>query len=212
MIKLSVIRESSGISFARELLSMQYDITNGIANRRIELINKYYSMLAILKLIDNCDNFYKGINYHIGNQKSYRSDFQNAMISAINSGITIERYFIIKNEVLNKSTLFKKLIKTMDDDYFCGIKIFFILEEEVRTISFFRDRAIRGCGLYDGNIFSYDTTTDDSNLGGPHEVTITWNKKEIKEFNPFKHLDKSALLRQYPEDKKDLHRKTNFQC
>jgi hypothetical protein len=188
--------------FTNEMYKHIDSLENGMQDEAIELNNRHESMTTLLRLIDSADKTYDAMNYYLGGWKSGMKEFFEANLGAIQRGVKIRRCFILREE-FRSSELATQLLDEMEKQTALGMMIFFVSEHELQRIPYYRKTPLRGTGLYDGKILSYDTSIvrhSDSPVG----IRVTWNEKEVKEKNPFPHLFSSGVIKAYPKDKKEL--------
>ena len=74
--------------------------------------------------------------------------------------------------------MIKQLTEEMRIQSTSGVEVYFIFETDLNEIPYFRSNPVRGIGLYDGKILSYDTSPTREHES-PVEIAITWNAEEI---------------------------------
>jgi hypothetical protein len=188
--------------FTNETYKFIDSLENGMQDEAIELNNRHDSMATLLRLIDSADKTYDAMNYYLGGWKTGMKEFFEANLGAIQRGVRIRRCFILREE-FRSSELVTQLLDEMEKQTKLGMQIFFVPETELQRIPYYRKTPLRGTGLYDGKILSYDTSIV-RHSETPVGIRITWNEKEVKDKNPFPHLFSSGVVKSYPKDKNEL--------
>lgn len=189
-------------SFVENISEYITQLDSGLNTGRLIFYNRQDSLSAMFRLMESARISYQGLNYYESGWQTIMKEFLEANVSAVHRGINVKRYFVLREHI---SVVQEKhlLLSTMQKHHDNGIKLFFIFEKDLKKIKFFRNFSIRGMGIYDGNIVSYDAAPTGTQEG-PTEIIISWIWEEVLQKNPFPHLEKSGLLKSYPSDIKIL--------
>ncbi|MGK7887198.1 MAG: hypothetical protein AB4057_21545 [Crocosphaera sp.] len=197
-----VPKNSKSLPIVKLLSSELNDQINGINNKRVIYQNRYDSMAAWIKLMDNCTKSYEGLNFYFrGNEKLALAmeDLLMANIDAVKRGVKVRRYFIIPVDDAFKNSC-EELKIEMEKQNKQGIEIYFILASDLKHIKFFRHRTIKPAGWCDDQVLAVDLSRAEYN-SSPEEIVVTWDQDEINKINPFPHLKGNSYVKKWPEDK-----------
>lgn len=162
-------------------------LKKSLINGEIRISGKYETAEHIIQVMDSTQKIYHGLNVYFPTSNHQMKDFYQANINALKRGVEIHRYFVIK--ALNKQVK-DELTKQKNS----GINVFYIFEEDLYKIPFFRHKEIKAFGLFDNKLLVYDISTAGKSET-PFEINIEWGEK-IEKNNPFPHLINSDLLRE----------------
>lgn len=176
----------------------------GMQKESLELNNRHDSMATLLRLMDSTQTSYDAMNYYLGGWKNGMSEFFEANRGAQNRGVKTRRCFILRTEFRSQE-LAHQLVGEMDRQVSLGMQVFFVEENELQRIPYYRKNPLRGTGLYDGKFLSYDTSIV-RHSETPVAIRVTWDEKEVQEKNPFPHIFASGLVKQYPKNKIELEK------
>jgi len=191
-------------SFIETMHAHVTDLEKGLENQKLEISNRHQTMAVLLTMIDKADKSYEGLNFYIGGWKTEMREFYEANVGAARRGVQVTRYFIIQDEHDSPEAL-QQLLDEMREQAISGIEVYFALERDIRTISYFRNNPIRGIGLLDEEILVIDTSPA-RRSSGPVEIVVIWDPDEVRAKNPFPQLKRHKIIRSYSDCADELEK------
>ncbi|MEM8721885.1 MAG: hypothetical protein AAGE84_21740, partial [Cyanobacteria bacterium P01_G01_bin.39] len=181
--KLPPFTENFYDSLVREQIDF---LSDGIKKNEIVFDNSKESIFQLLKLLDNAQESYEAINTYTESWKKEINDLSQASIAAVEKGIKVSRCFILKNNYFEGEL--EEQFKEMKKEEEGGIEVFYIEENDIGKMPFFRDNNLRSMALVDSKILATDTSPRGAS-GGVTSITIIWKKSKVIN-NPFKQIMK----------------------